>query len=88
MNSIHAALYKAGLIRTSEGKIIGGVCSGLAHKLGVDVWPMRLLVFLLLVLVPGSPLLLYPIMWIAMPDETYRPALDSSPTYPQDRLHD
>lgn len=85
MNSIHQALYRAGLVRSTRHRMLGGVCGGLAEKTGVDPNAMRLLVFLLMVVVPGSPLLLYPIAWVAMPDDTFGGQLP--PAYPQDRLH-
>lgn len=69
MESLQKSLAKSGLVRSRDGQILGGVCSGLAKKFGTDPWAMRLLVFILLVVIPGSPLLLYPIAWVLMPDE-------------------
>ena len=69
MESLQRSLAGSGLIRSRDGQILGGVCSGLAKKFGTDPWAMRLLVFILLVVIPGSPLLLYPIAWVLMPDE-------------------
>lgn len=66
---IHENLYRQGFYRARQGRLLGGVCAGLARKLGMDPWLARVLVFILLVVVPGSPLILYPIMWIVMPDE-------------------
>src|SRR5882724_5267797 len=58
------------LVRDSRRKVLGGVCAGLAHYFGVDtVWPR--LIFALLTLGYGGGLILYLILWIALPaDET------------------
>jgi phage shock protein C len=67
MGSIHNLFRSQGLTRPSEGRILGGVCAGLGRRIGLDPWPARLLFLLVLLLVPGSQLLLYPILWILMP---------------------
>jgi phage shock protein C len=39
-------------------------------RIGIDPWPARLLFVLILLIVPGTHiLLLYPVLWILMPDE-------------------
>lgn len=73
MESIFESMYKAGLVRSTSDKWFGGVCGGLARKLNVDANAVRLLVFIF-VMVAGSGLLVYVLAWIAMPDDTYRPA--------------
>ena len=70
MEKIHAAFRNEGLVRAREGRVLGGVCAGLARRLGIDPWPARLLFALVLLLLPGSQLLLYPILWILMPLES------------------
>ena len=69
MESIHAAFRREGLVRTKDGRVLGGVVSGLGRRIGLDPWPARLLFVLLLMLIPGSQLLVYPILWILMPQE-------------------
>ena len=54
------------LYRNESDKVIGGVSSGLAEYLDVDVTVIRI-VFLLLFFFGGSGLLIYIIMWIAVP---------------------
>ncbi len=56
------------LVRVEEGKMIAGVCTGLAQYLGVDVTIVRLL-FALLTLFVGGGVLLYLILWLIMPME-------------------
>lgn len=43
--------------------------AGLARRFGIDPWPARLLFVLLLIVIPGSPILIYPVLWILMPSE-------------------
>lgn len=66
MDDIRRAFARAGLYR-SDDRVIAGVCAGLGQRVGIDPWPARLLTFLLMVLVPGSPLIIYPVLWILMP---------------------
>lgn len=61
------------LFRGSD-RHIGGVCSGLAEGLHVEVLWVRL-AFVLLAFVNGIGLLLYIVLWVLMPERTgYRPA--------------
>jgi phage shock protein PspC (stress-responsive transcriptional regulator) len=66
---VYDKMAQAGLVRSREGRILGGVCAGLGRRFDIDPWTARLLVVLLMVMLPGSPLLLYPILWILMPEE-------------------
>ncbi len=54
------------LYRSENEKLVGGVCSGLANYLGVDVVVVRI-VFLVLFFSFGIGLLPYIILWIAVP---------------------
>ncbi len=56
------------LTRVEEGKMIAGVCTGLAQYLGVDVTVVRL-IFALLALFAAGGVLLYLILWLIMPME-------------------
>ena len=44
-------------------------CAGLGRRFGLGPWTARLLFVLLLMVVPGSQILVYPILWILMPSE-------------------
>lgn len=57
------------LRRDPQHKTLGGVCAGLANYFGVDVMVPRIL-FLVAFFTFGSGLLLYLIMWIAIPEAT------------------
>jgi phage shock protein PspC (stress-responsive transcriptional regulator) len=54
------------LMRSSRDKKIGGVCAGLADYFDLDPTIVRL-VWLLAVLFAGTGLLIYLILWIALP---------------------
>jgi len=49
--------------------VLGGVCAGLGRRFGLDPWPARLLFVLILMVIPGGQILIYPILWILMPSE-------------------
>lgn len=69
MTDIHASLARDGLVRPLDGRVLGGVCAGLGRRFGLDPWPARLLFLLVLMILPGSQLIVYPILWILMPSE-------------------
>jgi phage shock protein C len=48
---------------------LGGVCGGIAAKLGVDPSAARI-VFLVLALLPGPAVVFYILAWILLPDST------------------
>jgi signal transduction histidine kinase len=56
------------LRRVEEGRVVAGVCSGVARTLDVDVTLVRL-VFALLALAGGSGIVLYLAAWRLVPDE-------------------
>ena len=55
------------LTRPRQGRIIAGVCAGLADRFGWNVFLVRLL-FVLSIVIPGSQVLIYIVMWILMPN--------------------
>lgn len=67
--SLHDNLMRDGLYRPLEGRVLGGVCAGLGRRFGLDPWAARILFVLALMLIPGSQLLIYPILWIVLPSE-------------------
>lgn len=58
------------LYRKTNGKMIAGVCAGLADYLNVDVTIVRL-VAAILILCAGCGLLAYLIAWIIMPSDVF-----------------
>jgi len=57
------------LYRLKDGRIVAGVCTGLAAYAGIDPTLVRL-AFALLSLFGGLGILLYLCAWIVIPDET------------------
>ena len=72
MNRISETFRREGLVRPNDGRVLGGVCAGLGRRFGIDPWPARLLFVLLLLVIPGSQILIYPILWVLMPAEGAR----------------
>jgi phage shock protein PspC (stress-responsive transcriptional regulator) len=69
VNDIHGSFAREGLVRPREQRVLGGVCAGLGRRFGIGPWAARLLFVLLLMALPGSQLLIYPVLWILMPSE-------------------
>ncbi|HET7476869.1 MAG TPA: PspC domain-containing protein [Dermatophilaceae bacterium] len=69
MNDIHASLRQQGLVRPREGRVLGGVFAGIGRRFGLEPWPARILFTVILLLLPGSQFLLYPLLWVLMPSE-------------------
>jgi phage shock protein C len=82
MNSIQSSLAQQGLVRPQDSRVLGGVCSGLGRRFGIAPWPARLLFLLVLMVLPGSQLLVYPVLWLLMPSEE---AVGRQPWYPPTR---
>jgi len=57
-----------GLVRPRNGRVIAGVCAGIARRYGWSATTVRLLFVLSLVL-PGAQVLVYLLLWLLMPDE-------------------
>ncbi|MCS0637715.1 PspC domain-containing protein [Streptomyces sp. LP05-1] len=58
----------AALVRPRDGRMIGGVCAGLARRFGTSAMTMRV-IFLVSCLLPGPQFLLYLALWIFLPAE-------------------
>jgi phage shock protein C len=69
MDKIRDWFRREGLVRVEDGRVLGGVIAGLGRRLGIEPWPARLLFLIVLMLIPGSQLLIYPLLWILMPLE-------------------
>jgi len=53
--------------RSRRGKMIAGVCAGLAEQFGISVTALRLAVVLLTLLGAGWGLVVYVVLWVIMP---------------------
>ena len=56
------------LVRPVKGRMIAGVCQGIADRFGCSVVPVRVLTVGATVFF-GISILLYLVLWILMPDE-------------------
>jgi phage shock protein PspC (stress-responsive transcriptional regulator) len=56
------------LYRPRQGRMIGGVCAGLARRFGLSPTVVRAL-FVLSCLLPGPQIVLYVILWVLLPSE-------------------
>ena len=82
MNEIHATFAAQGLVRPRDGRVLAGVVAGLGRRFGINPWPARLLFVLLLMVIPGSQILIYPVLWILMPREGALPVAPVTPPAP------
>jgi phage shock protein C len=57
------------LVRTRKGRLLAGVCSGIAEYVGIDVTVVRLLFVALGVVTFGLGVLIYLAAWIVIPEE-------------------
>ncbi|MFJ3927251.1 PspC domain-containing protein [Streptomyces sp. NPDC090022] len=56
------------MVRPRDGRMIGGVCAGLARRFGMTPRMMRAL-FLVSCLLPGPQFLVYIALWVLLPNE-------------------
>lgn len=57
------------LRRSSTDKMLAGVCGGWAQLLGIDAAILRILLVAATILGIGTPVLIYAICWIVMPQD-------------------
>lgn len=79
MDDIRGSFAHQGLVRPRDQRVLGGVCAGLGRRFGLGPWVARLLFILVLMVLPGSQILVYPVLWILMPSE--------QSVAPQPRVH-
>jgi phage shock protein C len=65
--------------RSRRGKMIAGVCAGLAEQFGISVTALRLAVVLLTLLGAGWGLVVYVVLWVIMPYRDYDQRRDQPP---------
>lgn len=69
-------------MRDLDGKILSGVCSGLARQFGVSVTALRI-AFIISAFLGGWGVLVYLALWVLMPPMRTRAALDASQQLPE-----
>ncbi|MCT2021237.1 PspC domain-containing protein [Kocuria marina] len=65
MNTFFNSMRNLGFRRGPQ-RVVAGICGGLSHQFGINVWLVRLLV-LLSFLLPVVGLALYLVVWIITP---------------------
>lgn len=68
MASMQSPLGRQGLIRPRRGRLLAGVCAGLAQRFGLSRFVVRLL-FVASVILPGPQFIVYLVLWVLMPNE-------------------
>ena len=51
------------LYRSSDDKVIAGVCAGLAHRFDLNATGLRWVVALVTIFLSGMPLIVYAVLW-------------------------
>ena len=69
MHDLRALFARWGLYRSREGAVLGGVCAGLGRRVGLQPVPARVLFLVALLVLPGSQLVVHPVLWVLMPEE-------------------
>ena len=68
MASMQSPLGRQGLIRPRRGRLLAGVCAGLAQRFGLSRLVVRML-FVASVILPGPQFIVYLALWVLMPNE-------------------
>jgi phage shock protein C len=79
MDNVRASFARNGLVRSTDRGILGGVCAGIGRRAGLGPWVSRLLFLVLLMVLPGSQFLVYPVLWFLMPSDDSTVALANRP---------
>ena len=79
MEKIRTSLARQGLVRSTDRAVLGGVCAGVGRRLGLTPWVTRALFVLTMVAVPGSQIVVYPVLWFLMPSEDSVAATSHAP---------
>ena len=57
------------LVRSRKGRMVAGICAGLADYFGVDVTLVRIIVAVIAVITGGAGVLAYLVAWAIIPEE-------------------
>ncbi|GAP20637.1 PspC domain-containing protein [Leptolinea tardivitalis] len=64
------------LVRPENGRVLAGVCAGLAQWIGLDVTLVRI-IFLFLGIWTGMGVLIYLVLWVVMPSSMETPGIQT-----------
>lgn len=54
------------LYRSSDEKVVAGVCAGLAHRFDLNVTGLRWTVALVTLFLSGAPIIVYAVLWAVL----------------------
>lgn len=57
------------LVRSRKGRMLAGVCAGIADYFGIDVTLVRLILAVICVFTAGAGVLAYLVAWAVIPEE-------------------
>jgi phage shock protein C len=63
------------LVRTRDGRMLAGVCAGVADYFGLDVTLVRVIWAVVSVVTGGAGVLVYLVAWIVIPGEGQKSSL-------------
>jgi phage shock protein C len=66
------------LVRSRKGRMVAGICAGLAEYFGWDVTLVRVVVAVVSVLTGGTGILAYVVAWALIPDEGEKSSIAES----------
>ena len=66
--AVRERMRQQGLVRPRGGRVLAGVCAGLAARFGMSATLVRVL-FVASILLPGPQVLAYLVLWIIVPSE-------------------
>lgn len=82
MEKFRESLARAGLVRSTDRAVLAGVCAGIGRRLGLSPWVTRALFVLSMIVLPGSQIIIYPVLWFVMPSEDSLAAAKARGTFP------
>jgi phage shock protein C len=73
------------LVRKRNGRMLAGICAGLADYLGQDVTLIRVIVAAIAVVTGGAGILAYLVAWAIIPEESQEyPVAENPATRPRE----
>lgn len=79
VDAVHGTMARHGLTRPNDDRVVAGVFSGIGRRFGLDPWTSRVAIAATLLVIPGSQILAYPVLWALMPTEEKATAPDPVP---------
>jgi phage shock protein C len=67
------------LVRKRDGRMVAGVCAGLADYLGSDVTLVRVIVAAIAIITGGAGILAYLVAWAIIPEEGQKSPVAENP---------